>query len=282
MRLSTSFTAGRTNLAVVTAFLGLAGSTTMSLNTVAQNNLPNPEAKPAPGLPSPYTIAERGPHHRVWSRVTWQTNEFGQLLSVTNAFTELETGMHYQREGQWLGSKAQIDLLADGAAATNGPHKVIFAANLNTPGAIDLTTPDGVRLRSRVFGLSYFDRSNGKAVLLGSIKDSIGLLVSDNQVIYTDAFTGVEADVKCEYSKAGFEQNTLIRSRLPSLSDFSLNPASTSLQVLTEFFDPPAPIHSERVRANGTPDDSITFGAMTMGPGSAFSVGEPNENSDRR
>src|SRR6185503_18366299 len=104
-----------------------------------------------------YSVSERGVHHRVWQRVTWKTNDLGRVRGVTNSYTELETGMHYQKEGQWLESEAKIEITPEGASATKGPHKVSFEGNINTIGAIDLITSDGKRMRSHVLGLSYFD-----------------------------------------------------------------------------------------------------------------------------
>src|SRR2546425_3085210 len=43
---------------------------------------------------SAYRIAERGPHHRVWQRVTAETNPLGRVHYRTNSYTELATGMH--------------------------------------------------------------------------------------------------------------------------------------------------------------------------------------------
>ena len=75
--------------------------------------------------------------------------------------------------------------------ARKGPHKVIFPPNLNVEGAIDLLTPDNVRLRSHVLGLCYRDMANGKRVVIGAVKDSQGELLMPNRVIYRDAFQAV-------------------------------------------------------------------------------------------
>ena len=201
------------------------------------------------------------------------TNALGEAAAQTNSFTELETGMHFLRNGQWMESEAKIELLADGAAATNGPHTVFFAANLNTIGAVDLTPPDGQRLRSRVYGLAYFDSGNGKAVLLGETQDSLGVLFGDNEVLYTNAFEGIEVDVQYVNKKSGLEQNIVVRAQLPLPSEYGLAPATTRLQVLTEFYDPPVPVKTTSVLADRRSDETLDFGAMTMGHGRAFSVG---------
>jgi len=85
-------------------------------------------------------------------------------------------------------------------------HRVIFAPNLNTTGAIDLLTPDGLRLRSTPVGLAYYDAATGQSVFIAQIKDSTGELVAPNQALYRDAFDGVLADVRLTYTRAGLEQ----------------------------------------------------------------------------
>jgi hypothetical protein len=50
--------------------------------------------------------------------------------------------------------------------ARQGPHQVIFAANLNSVGAIDLLDPRGQRFRSHVLGLAYTDAATGRSVMI--------------------------------------------------------------------------------------------------------------------
>jgi hypothetical protein len=83
---------------------------------------------------SPYSVVERGPHHRVWQRVTAQTNHLGRVLYHTNAYTELATGMHYQKDGQWVEASEEIKITATGAEAEEGQATVVFSGELNTPG----------------------------------------------------------------------------------------------------------------------------------------------------
>src|SRR5205823_8219684 len=40
-----------------------------------------------------YSVIQRGPHAKVWQRVTWQTNA-GRAFAITNKYTQLATGMH--------------------------------------------------------------------------------------------------------------------------------------------------------------------------------------------
>ena len=119
----------------------------------------------APAAPEPQ-IVERGPHHRVWERTVTETQPDGTTAERISSYTELATGLHYKNErGEWVDSKEEIEIFQGAAAARQGPHQVIFAANLNSPGAIDLLTPDQKRFRSHVLGLAYTDYASGKSVM---------------------------------------------------------------------------------------------------------------------
>src|SRR6266508_839789 len=102
-------------------------------------------------LPS---VVEIGPHHRVWQSVT--LDQAGNL--VTNAYTELATGMHFWNPAanRWEESNEQFQITKDGhAIATNGQHSVVLAANINSAAAVDLLTHDGQRFVSNPMGLSF-------------------------------------------------------------------------------------------------------------------------------
>jgi hypothetical protein len=233
------------------------------------------------GEKSSYQIIERGPNHRIWRRVTLQTNELGRVRAVTNSYTELETGMHYKREGQWVESEAKVELTPTGASASKGRHKVNFAANINTVGAIDLTTPDGKRLRSHVLGLSYFDTVTGKSALIAEVKDSIGILSPPNIVIYPDAFTDFKADLRFTYTKAGFEQDVVFKNNPPSPEEYGLDPKTTRLQVLTEFLNPPVPQKQQEVVRGMRVDRVLDFGEMKIKIGKAFLTENEGKKPER-
>lgn len=225
----------------------------------------------------PPTIPARGAHHRVWQSVVIETNHMNRIVRSTNSIIELESGMHYRRNGQWLETKEQIEIVPSGAIATEGPHQVSFAANVNSQWTVELLTPDNKRLRSRVMGLAFFDYRSGQSVLVAELKDCVGHRVGKNQIIYNDAFTDIKAAIRYTYTKAGFEQDVILRERLPLPEEFGLNPNSTRLEVWTEFIDPPEPVREQQVRKRwlkAKEDAIIDFGAMQIGHGSAFRDGE--------
>lgn len=217
-----------------------------------------------------YQCVQRGPHSRVWQCAVLQTNQAGEITTNSSFYTEIATGLCYLFNGQYLDSVEQIDPVADGAQATQGRHQVHWAANGNTPGgAVNLTTPDGKTLLSTVFGLSYMDAATGSNVVLTQAQGSIAV-INSNTVTYASAFSNLNADVLYTYRKAGLSQDVILKQQPPSPADYGLNPATSYLQVITEFFNPPAPGQTT-VTNNGVADTrQIDFGDMKMGVGHAF------------
>jgi hypothetical protein len=161
----------------------------------------------------------------VWDLVTEEVLPNGQPIARRSSFVELATGLHYLKDGQWTESREEIELVGGSAIARQGPFQVIWSANINTEGAIDLLSPDGKRFRSHVTGLAMHDTASGEAVLIAEVKDSIGELIAPNQVLYRDAFLGpFRADLRFTYSRFGFEQDVVIRERVQSPAEYGMNP----------------------------------------------------------
>lgn len=185
--------------------------------------------------------------------------------------------MHYFEKGQWSETKEEIEIVENRAVATKGPHKVSFAANINSPVSVEVLTPDNTRLKIRPLGLAYYDFHTVTNILIAELKDSEGLVVGANQVVYPDAFTDFRADVRYTYKQTGLEQDVILRKRPPSPEAYGLNPATTWLWVLTEFIDPPADVQIARQVRRGwtksTVDKIIKLGTMNIGHGTAFGLG---------
>ncbi len=232
----------------------------------------NPTGATLPA-PTPYAVVSRDAHSRVWERIVYERGPSGQAIPSKHRYVELATGLNYWNNGQWQESKEEIEPFPGGAIARQGQHQIIFANNLATVGAIDMQTPDGKRMRSHVLGLSYFDTASGQSVLIAEVKDSQGQLYSPNVVIYPDAFTDFKADVRYTYTRAGFEQDIILHERPPGPEVYGLNPATTKLQVMTEFLNPPPPVKrqtSSKTRQGDALDEDLDFGTMRMGRGKAF------------
>src|SRR6266496_474693 len=266
-------------LASVTCLLAIAGSSLA--DEIAQASLMlSPPATSNFIRTLPYHVTERGRDLRRFEQVQIETN--GVKVSFhTNAYVELQTGVHYSSNGEWLESREEIQVTTNGAVANQGPHKVSFPASL--PSGVRILTPDGKLLKTRILGMAFYDFHSRQQVLISELQDSIGQLIATNVILYTNAFTDFRADVRYTYRKSGLEQDIILRQRPPLPEDYNLNPETTRLLLLTEFIDPPTDIHTiEQIPRGWTKDKVaklIDFGVMKIGPGIAFGLGSA---ADRR
>jgi hypothetical protein len=226
--------------------------------------------------PTPYQAGERGPHHTVWQRTVFEQRPDGEIASRVQQYTELASGLNFLENGRYTPSQELIEPAPGGAVAQRGQYQVSFAENINTEGAITHQA-EGKRLRSNPVALAYYDQATGREVVLAAIKDSQGELVSANQVLYPDAFDNIMADIRYTYSSAFFEQEVILRSQLPAPEAFGMNPASTELEVYTEFVGSEdarvAPAAPEAQSGSGLePDELISWGVTTLGRGHAFDL----------
>ncbi len=224
-----------------------------------------------------YTIAARGPNSRLWQETVVQTNADGSALTNVQSYIELASGLCYldPASGKYVDSVEAISMTATGAEAVQGAHQVYWSGNVNTAGGtVQLIAPDGQQFTSQVYGLSYWDTSSGSNVLIAELTNSVGEVVGSNQVTYPDAFDDLKADISYIYTKAGLEQDIILREQPPSPADYGLNPESTRLQVLTAFISPPAPEAIIPGQTDGIAEDQIiSFASMYIGMGNAFVVG---------
>lgn len=246
---------------------------TSGLATVASAQLASSNPVNAPA-DTPYSVAEQGPHHKLWQQVTWIPNLFGKYTPITNSYTELRTGMSRWTGAQWVDSTPQIQVTATGAQATNCQHNLTFLGNINAAGSVTLVTPDGKQLPSNILGLTYFDTSTGQSVWVGETKDSNGeLLPSGDEALFPDSFSGCSADVLYINGLSRFEQLVVLRAQLPPCTNWGMNPTTTLLGVVTEFLNPPQPAISNQ-EIDGVTDERLDFGAMQMVHGEAFAIGD--------
>jgi hypothetical protein len=263
-------------LAVLTVLYSLTSLTDAQLvnSTTATTTSPSTPATGNQG--TAYQIVQSDGNSQIWQKTTYETAPDGTQIPDVHQYTELATGLNHLVNGQWIASKEEIDVLADGsgAVATNGQHQVYFPADIYQ-GEIKMVTPEGEVLSSRPVGLSYDDGSN--TVMIAELTNSIGELVGSNQVIYPDAFTGFKADLLYTYTKDGFEQDIILREQPPAPESFNLASQNTRLQLLTEFFDPPQPtVTTTELPAQAEMtlnDEALDFGIMKMIAGRAFLLG---------
>jgi len=213
--------------------------------------------------------------------VTLDTASDGSTRETTHRYVHLELGMNRQLpDGSWQPAEGGLALEPGRAVARGTQHQVAFAANLHAPGAITLTLPDGRRIRSHPYGLAYTDAASGKSVLIAEVRDSVGVVDGD-QVLYPDALEGLDGDFRFTTTKGFFEQDVILREAPPSPKSYGLDPATTQLEVWTEFLEAPEPVREQLRSGNlakqAMRDESLGFGSMRMGTGRAFRLAESDE-----
>src|SRR5580658_7238876 len=225
---------------------------------------------------SGYVCVQRGPNSRVWQSETFMTNAVGDVTTNFQTYTELATGVCYSNSstgGQWLDSVEQVEAVPGGAQAVQGRHQVYFTSDADTPtGNITVVMPDGKQLSSTVFGLAYFDTASGSNAPVAYLQHCQGAIVANNQVVYSQAFTNLNADILYTYTKAGLSQDVVLHQAPPAPHQFGLSDATTVLQVYTAFINPPMPTATCVTNGNVVDDQVLSWGAMSMGVGQTLFV----------
>ena len=226
----------------------------------------------------------RGPHETVWAWTTKVPGPEGQTREERHSFIQLQTGLNRWTGRQYEPAQVELEIFPGGAVSQKTAHRVIFPPQ--TPGEIDMEAPDGRRLRTQVLGLALIDTRTGESALIAEPKECAGQVLGSDQVIYVDAFDGLKCDVRYTVSLAGVEQDILIREYFsPKEWGFADDPA-VRVEVITEFLEREDPQVTQRVwpgeadpqqqQAMALPevvDQTLDFGAMTIGSGQAFSIG---------
>jgi hypothetical protein len=199
------------------------------------------------------TLIETGPNERVWKVISADPErasrgDGSRQERAGRRIVEIGSGMNYWDGNAWAPSDPSFEIAPEGDAfvAERVQHRTRLAANINVPEAVTVTMPDGTVLRSTPVAIGLFDAASGESAILAGIRDSVGMLVGDNQVVYPGAFNanGVVADVVYTIEKGTFAQDVIITGRLDP-ADYGFPTNSVRLQIYTEFYDPPEP---ERVR----------------------------------
>ena len=136
------------------------------------------------------TVSERGPHSQVVQTINAAVDEQGNTLSVTNTFTQLQTGLHRwsESDGTWIPASAQIEQVNGTLVARQTQHQVTFADRADsTNGTIVLAMVNGARFRARPMGIAYTefkDGQPGKSVFIAELQQSAAALTASDQVTY--------------------------------------------------------------------------------------------------
>jgi hypothetical protein len=205
----------------------------------------------------------------------------GRAPAPPAAFVELATGLNRWDKAtrSWVPAAARFERTPAGHfVARQTQHRVVLARNLHSSAAVDLLTPDGLRLRSSLRGIVVRDPHTGREHWLANVQPSAPELAAPDAVVYPDALRGLRADLRYRLGRNWFEQDVILREAIPVewLQARGLDPRRAEIVVLTEFFDPPAPCQEPRPRQSlpgSTPADArLVFGAMSLEGGSAFAL----------
>jgi hypothetical protein len=207
-----------------------------------------------------------------------------QGVNESGNVVQIESGMHFWNGKEWMPSTASFAATAEGFKALQVQHPVELNGNLNQEGAVKMVTPDGAPLRSTPLAIALSDPATDRFLVIAQITDCSGIIVSSNQVLFPDAFSGgVCADILYTIQKGSFEQDVILTGRLDP-EDFGF-PKDSRIQIITEFYDAPIPQRLRRplyVERNEKKrqqrinpdlmDEVLTFGRLTFGTGRAFTT----------
>ena len=226
----------------------------------------------------------RGPHETVWAWTTQVAGPDGQTREERHSFIQLQTGLNRWTGSQYEPAQVEVEIFPGGAVSQKTAHRVIFPPQ--TPGEIDLEAPDGRRMRTQVLGLALVDTRTGESALIAEPKECAGQVLGSDTVIYVDAFDAIKCDVRYTVSLAGVEQDILIREYFSPKEWGFEDEQAVRVEVITEFLEQEDPLITQRAwpgeaepqqrQALALPevvDQTLDFGAMSIGSGQAFSIG---------
>jgi hypothetical protein len=180
-----------------------------------------------------------------------------------------------------------IRAVVGGGMADYGLHKVFFPLDARGRNPLTITAPDGRTLACRATFLALHDLASDQHFLLAEVTNRIGLIVGADQVVYTNAFDTLKADLRYRYTKYSLEQDIILHEHPALPKGFS--PETTRLEVWSEWFDSPpqATVRqglnlragdavAELAAPSIMEDESVDFGAMKIGAGHAFSATAQN------
>jgi hypothetical protein len=226
------------------------------------------------------SVLERGLHSQVVQTVSPAVDDQGNAVSVTNTFTQLQTGLNRwsEADGGWVPAVDRIERVNGMLVARQTQHQVIFGDGADaTDGTIDLLMINGARFRIRPAGIAYTefkDGQPGKSVFVAELQNSSAELTASTEVTYVAAL-GI-ADLRYDLSLAGLEQNVVFRQRPPRAQDLQMDPALVRIECWNQVLEAPAPAASLSTvtREDGSVDQDtqLDLCPMQINIGRAYAV----------
>ena len=118
------------------------------------------QPRPTPPVPEakPWTPKPNSAHETTWQSVTLATNPVTmKVTEIQHEYVELGIGLNVpQPDGTLLRANPSFALTPNGAEANTTLHRVTLAPNINADGgAVQVTTPEGVVIRSAPLSFGY-------------------------------------------------------------------------------------------------------------------------------
>ena len=125
-----------------------------------------------------------------------------------------------------------------------------LAGNLNCVGAVTVTTPDNITLRSTPIAIGLYDSASGLSAIVATLTNSTGQLVDAQDVVYNRALVGGGFAASVVYSlpdTGSFHQDVIFTGFDPGFNPTNWGFAESStntlqIQIISEFYDPPQPL----------------------------------------
>jgi len=238
---------------------------------------------------------EVGPDYRIWNAgVTPAGVGFQNQMAQSppaGRIVAIGSGMNRWDGTGWVASVPSFTALSDSFVADKVQDHISLQAELNTEGAVSVTTRNGLKLSSTPVGIALYDPVSGNSQVISVITNSTGTLISSNQVLYQDAFSGGAcADILYTVELGSFSQDIVFKGHLDP-ADFGF-PTNSRIQIISEFYNAPTPglvrrplyvEANEKVRAHeASPDlidEVISFDEFVMGTGSAYTYADASNTN---
>jgi len=204
----------------------------------------------------------------------------GKVIARTNVIIEIGAGLNVTNgSGKFVPADPSFEISPTGADARGASHRLEVPADIGSGEGV-VITKDEARLVFQPLALSYFDPSDRRSLLLDTITNAVGFLISSNIVVYSNCFPSLHASIRIKNTRHGVEADVVFSARPPDPEAVGLS-RHARLECVTEQLSGPSPSVSERVLRRLEPtfaepemrDSTLSFNGMKMVTGRAFMLG---------
>jgi hypothetical protein len=192
----------------------------------------------------------------------------------------------------WQKPSGWFEPVPGGWRSVNSPWRMVVQSNLFQQSAVNITTPEGIVLKSSPIALSVYSPVLQTNLLLALPKNCIGYLAASNQIVFPDCWAGISGvGVRITLKGHGVSQDLLITGgfgNLPAPEQLGLPTNNLRFQAWTEFMDAPeAQIQPRITQKPGEPlalawqDERVGFSKAGMMPGVAFIQFAPDQGTNQ-